>query len=144
MGVADCHVIQSKCLRLYRTPGTIRGVRTHTHAHTQPYTHIYVYIPEIISVFLHIDYSANFVGETTATWRGRVSTTRKVCIRRSPSTLFFYIFPSSTFFSFFFFRCMCTNIYREHFSTGETRFFFHTHTYPHHSFRTRVPADRVQ
>lgn len=58
----------------------------------------YTYTPEIISVFLHIDYSANLRGE----WRGgRVVTTReKVYIRCSPSTFFPVHIPFYFFFLF--------------------------------------------
>jgi len=60
----DCHVIQSKCLRATTAPP---------------------YVPEIISVFLHIDYSANLLRmvEGVTTMREKVYT--------SPSTLFPHI-----------------------------------------------------
>lgn len=85
----DCHVIQSKCLRATTAPP---------------------YVPEIISVFLHIDYSANLLRmvEGVTTMREKVYT--------SLSTLFPHI-------PFFFFRRMCTNIYWEYFPTGKTLLF---------------------
>lgn len=85
----DCHVIQSKCLRATTTPP---------------------YAPEIISVFLHIDYSANLlrIVEGVATTRKKVYT--------SPSTLFSHI-P-------FFFLDVCARIYIESIFRQAKRFFF--------------------
>jgi len=96
----DCHVIQSKCLRATTAPP---------------------YVPEIISVFLHIDYSANLLRmvEGVTTMREKVYT--------SPSTLFPHI-------PFFFFLDVCERIYIESIFRQAKRFFFHP-------FFERVPTD---
>lgn len=95
----DCHVIQSKCLRATTTPP---------------------YAPEIISVFLHIDYSANLLRMV----EGVVTTRKKVYT--SPSTLFPHI-P-------FFFLDVCAQIYIESIFRQAKRFFFHP-------FFEHVPTD---